>query len=76
VKKYRPIIMPKVRDIFNDCDMAADTKYQADVENRYGVFGWCTIPSKTMVNMEYNEDSIIVPSSYDKYNRIGGYNFL
>lgn len=76
VKKYRPIIMPNVRDIFNDCSSASDTKYEADVDNNYGVFGWCTIPSKTMVNMEYNEQSIIVPSSYDHHNRIGGSNFL
>ena len=76
VKKYRPIIMPNVRDIFNDCDRASPTKYDADKDNNYGVFGWCTIPSKTMVNMEYNEQSIIVPSSYDRHNRIGGSNFL
>lgn len=75
VKKYRPVIMPRVRDIFDDCQGAL-TKYDADVNNDYGVFGWCTIPSKTMVNMEYNEDSIIVPSSYDCHNRIGGSNFL
>lgn len=75
VKKYRPIIMPKVRDIFNRCRNNY-TKYEADLNNDYGVFGWCTIPSKTMVNMEYNEDAIIVPSSYDHHNRIGGENFL
>ena len=75
VKKYRPIIMPNVRDIFNDC-VNDKTKYQVDVDNDYGVFGWCTIPSKTMVNMEYNEQAIIVPSSYDHHNRIGGSNFL
>ena len=75
VKKYRPIVMPNVRDIFNDCQGQL-TKYEADANNDYGVFGWCTIPSKTMVNMEYNEQSIIVPSSYDHHNRIGGSNFL
>lgn len=75
VKKYRPIIMPDVRDIFNDC-IGALTKYEADRDNDYGVFGWCSIPSKTMVNMEYNEESIVVPSSYDHHNRIGGSNFL
>ena len=76
VKKYRPVIMPQVRDIFNDCRRASETKYDADVDNNYGVFGWCTIPSKTMVNMEYNEGAIYVPSSYDHHNRIGGSNFL
>ena len=76
MKKYRPIVMPNVRDIFNDCDMASPTKYDADKDNNYGVFGWCTIPSKTMVNMEYNEEAIIVPSSYDHHNRVGGSNFL
>lgn len=75
VKKYRPVIVPNVRDIFNDC-INNSTKYQVDVDNDYGVFGWCTIPSKTMVNMEYNEQSIIVPSSYDHHNRVGGSNFL
>ena len=75
VKKYRPVIMPNVRDIFNDC-INDSTKYEADRDNDYGVFGWCTIPSKTMVNMEYNEQSIIVPSSYDHHNRVGGSNFL
>ena len=75
VKKYRPLVMPDVRDIFNDC-VNNSTKYEADVNNDYGVFGWCTIPSKTMVNMEYNEQAIIVPSSYDHHNRIGGNNFL
>ena len=75
VKKYRPVIMPKVTDIFGQCNCAT-TKYQADSNNDYGVFGWCTIPSKTMVNMEYNEQAIIVPSSYDHHNRIGGSNFL
>lgn len=75
VKKYRPVIMPNVRDIFNDC-INDSTKYEVDRDNDYGVFGWCSIPSKTMVNMEYNEESIIVPSSYDHHNRIGGSNFL
>lgn len=75
VKKYRPIVMPNVRDIFNDC-VNDKTKYEVDVDNDYGVFGWCTIPSKTMVNMEYNERAIIVPSSYDHHNRVGGSNFL
>ena len=75
VKKYRPITMPSVRDIFDDCQ-GADTKYEADVNNDYGVFGWCTIPSKTMVDMQYNEQSIMVPSTYDCHNRIGGSNFL
>lgn len=75
VKKYRPVIMPGVRDIFNECQ-GQTTKYEADVNNDYGVFGWCSIPSKTMVNMEYNEQAIIVPSSYDHHNRIGGSNFL
>lgn len=75
LKKYRPIIMPDVRSIFNDCQNN-NTKYEADLNNDYGIFGWCTIPSKTMVNMEYNEESIIVPSSYDHHNRIGGANFL
>ena len=75
VKKYRPIIMPDVRYIFNDC-VNNKTKYEVDRDNDYGVFGWCTIPSKTMVNMQYNEESIIVPSSYDHHNRIGGRNFL
>ena len=75
MKKYRPIVMPGVRDIFDDCN-SATTKYDADVNNNYGVFGWCTIPSKTMVNMEYDEQSIIVPSSYDRHNRVGGSNFL
>lgn len=74
VKKYRPIILPKVSNIFNDCDYK--TRYKAYKDNSYGVFGWCTIPSKTMVNMEYNEDAIIVPSSYDNHNRVGGRNFL
>lgn len=75
VKKYRPIVMPNVRSIFNDC-VNDFTKYEVDVNNDYGVFGWCTIPSKTMVNMEYNEQSIIVPSTYDHHNRVGGNNFL
>lgn len=75
VKKYRPIVMPNVRDIFNDC-VNNKTKYEVDVDNDYGVFGWCTIPSKTMVNMQYNEQAIIVPSSYDHHNRVGGSNFL
>jgi hypothetical protein len=75
VKKYRPVIMPNVRDIFNDC-VNDSTKYEVDMNNDYGVFGWCTIPSKTMVNMEYNEQAIIVPSSYDHHNRVGGSNFL
>jgi hypothetical protein len=75
VKKYRPIVMPNVRDIFNDC-INDKTKYEVDRDNDYGIFGWCTIPSKTMVNMEYNEQAIIVPSSYDHHNRIGGNNFL
>lgn len=68
--------MPNVRDIFNDCHAAADTKYDADTNNTYGVFGWCTIPSKTMVNMEYNEGALYVPSSYDHHNRVCGSNFL
>ena len=76
VKKYRPVIMPEVRHIFNDCHDASPTKYDADENNNYGVFGWCTIPSKTMVNMEYNEDALYVPSSYDHHNRICGSNFL
>lgn len=76
MKKYRPVIMPNVRDIFNDCHAAADTKYDADVNNAYGVFGWCTIPSKTMVNMEYNEGALYVPSSYDHHNHVCGSNFL
>ena len=75
MKKYRPIIVPKVREIFNKC-INDYTKYDVDVNNDYGVFGWCTIPSKTMVNMQYNEQSIIVPSSYDHHNRVGGRNFL
>lgn len=75
VKKYRPVIMPDVKTIFND-PVNTNTKYEADINNDYGIFGWCTIPSKTMVNMEYNEQSIIVPSSYDHHNRIGGNNFL
>ena len=76
MKKYRPVIMPNVRDIFNDCDAASPTKYEADISNNYGVFGWCTIPSKTMVNMEYNEGALYVPSSYDHHNRVCGSNFL
>lgn len=40
------------------------------------MFGWCTIPSKTMVNMEYNEGALYVPSSYDHHNRVTGSNFL
>ena len=68
--------MPNVRDIFNDCHVAADTKYDADTNNTYGVFGWCTIPSKTMVNMEYNEGALYVPSSYDHHNHVCGSNFL
>lgn len=75
VKKYRPIVMPKVRDIFNNC--ANDkTKYECDIDNDYGVFGWNTVPSKTMVDMQYNEESLYVPSTYDCHNRIGGDNFL
>lgn len=74
VKKYRPIIIPSVHDIFNGKEYKS--KYQVHNENTYGVFGWCTIPSKTMVNMEYNENSIIVPSSYDKHNHVCGSNFL
>ena len=76
VKKYRPVVMPHVRDIFNDCHSASDTKYDADISNNYGVFGWCSIPSKTMVNMEYNEGALYVPSSYDHHNRVCGSNFL
>lgn len=76
VKKYRPVIMPNVRHIFNDCDVASPTKYEADINNNYGVFGWCTIPSKTMVNMEYNEGALYVPSSYDHHNHVSGSNFL
>ena len=68
--------MPNVRDIFNDCHLASPTKYDADMDNNYGVFGWCTIPSKTMVNMEYNEGALYVPSSYDHHNRVCGSNFL
>ena len=75
VKKYRPIVMPNVRDIYNDC-MNDKSKYDVDKDNDYGVFGWSTIPSKVMVNMQYNEQSIVVPSSYDHHNRIGGNNFL
>ena len=75
VKKYRPIAMPSVRDIFDDC-VNDKTKYEVDRDNDYGVFGWCGIPSKTMVDMECNEQSIIVPSSYGRHNRIGGSNFL
>ncbi len=29
-----------------------------------------------MINMEYNEESIVVPSTYDHHNRIGGSNCL
>ena len=76
VKKYRPIVMPSVRDVFDDCDRASPTKFDADMDNNYGVFGWCTIPSKTMVNMEYDERAIVVPSTYDRHNRVGGSNFL
>ena len=68
--------MPDVRNIFNDCHAASPTKYDADINNNYGVFGWCTIPSKTMVNMEYNEGALYVPSSYDHHNRVCGSNFL
>ena len=75
VKKYRPVIMPNVRDIFNDC-INDKTKYEVDRDNDYGIFGWCTIPSKTMVNMQYNEQALVVPSSYDHHNRVGGSNFL
>lgn len=75
MKKYRPIVMPNVRDIFRKC-VNDKSKYECDTDNDYGVFGWCTIPSKTMVNMEYNEHSLIVPSTYDHHNRIGGANFL
>ena len=67
--------MPNVRDIFNDC-IGAELKRDADINNDYGVFGGCTIPSKTMINMEYNERAIIVPSTYDHHNRVGGSNFL
>ena len=76
VKKYRPVIMPEVKDIFNDNHAYSPTKYDADVDNNYGVFGWCTIPSKTMVNMEYNEGALYVPSLYDHHNRVSGSNFL
>ena len=76
VKKYRTVKMPTVKNIFNDCHAASPTKYEADIDNNYGVFGWCTIPSKTMVNMEYNEGSLYVPSSYDHHNRVSGSNFL
>ena len=68
--------MPEVKDIFNDNHAYSPTKYDADVDNNYGVFGWCTIPSKTMVNMEYNEGALYVPSSYDHHNRVSGSNFL
>lgn len=64
MKKYRPVIMPRVRDIFNET-INDKTKYQVDIDNDYGIFGWCTIPSKAMVDMQYNEDSLIVPSSYE-----------
>ena len=74
VKKYRPMFMPNVNDIFEHCP--DKTRLESEQENSYGVYGWCTIPSKTMVNMEYNEQSIIVPSSYDNHNRVGGSNFL
>ena len=67
--------MPKVRDIFNDC-VNDKTKYECDIDNDYGVFGWNTVPSKTMVDMQYNEESLYVPSTYDCHNRIGGGNFL
>ena len=67
--------MPNVRDIFNDC-INDKTKYEVDRDNDYGIFGWCTIPSKTMVNMQYNEQALVVPSSYDHHNRVGGSNFL
>ena len=75
VKKYRPLIVPNVRDVFDDCQGRV-YKHDAEANNDYGVFGWCTIPSKTMVDMQYNEQSIIVPSSYDHHNRVGGDNFL
>ena len=75
VKKYRPLTVPNVRDIFNDCQGQV-YKHDAETNNDYGVFGWCTVPSKTMVDMQYNEQAIIVPSSYDCHNRVGGDNFL
>ena len=75
VKKYRTVEMPEVRDIFDEC-VNDSTKYEVDRDNDYGVFGWCTIPSKTMVNMEYNEGALYVPSSYDHHNRVSGSNFL
>lgn len=46
--------MPKVRDIFDDC-INDYTKFQVDENNDYGVFGWATVPSKTMIDMQYNE---------------------
>ena len=75
LKKYRPVKMPKVRDIYNSCQ-GQDKKVLCDEKNDYGVFGWCTIPSKTMVDMEYNEGALYVPSTYDHHNRVGGSNFL
>ena len=75
MKKYRPAFVPEVRDIFNSC-LNNKSKYEVDMDNTYGIFGWCTIPSKTMVNMEYNEHTIFIPSSYDHHNRVGGDNFL
>ena len=75
VKKYRPVIMPQVRDIFQDCQ-GQELKSECDEKNDYGVFGWCSIPSKTMVDMEYNEGALYVPSSYDHHNHVCGSNFL
>ena len=75
VKKYRPVAMPEVRDIFDDCQ-GQTLKCDCDEKNDYGVFGWCTIPSKTMVDMEYNEGALYVPSSYDHHNHVCGSNFL
>ena len=67
--------MPNVRDIYND-SLNSDIKCDVDSNNEYGIFGWCTIPSKTMVDMEYNEHSLYVPSSYDHHNHVCGNNFL
>ena len=75
VKKYRPVAMPQVRDIFDDCQ-GQTLKCDCDEKNDYGVFGWCSIPSKTMVDMEYNEGALYVPSSYDHHNHVCGSNFL
>lgn len=67
VKKYRPVVMPSVETVFGE-------GIQKDLGHE--LTGWRGIPSKPSVDMQTNEGSVVVPSSYGCHNRVGSSDFL